>query len=75
MSEFEEALQKKKRGFSNKELLDDFIQNIDDYDSVFILGKRKEDGDFITSWSFEEDNSVIGAIELAKYTIMENRHE
>lgn len=73
MSEFEERRQKKERGVSNKEILQDFIDNLDEYDSLFILGQSKSDGDYIISWSFEEEGSVIGAIECAKYTIMENR--
>lgn len=73
MSEFEQAKQKKERGVSSLEILQDFLDDIDEYDSIFILGKRKEDGDNIISWSFREDDSVIGALELAKYTISENR--
>lgn len=73
MSEFEERRQKKERGVSNKEILQDFIDNLNDYDSLFILGQSKSDGDYAISWSFEEEGAVIGAIECAKYTIMENR--
>lgn len=73
MSEFEQAKQKRERGVSSLEILQDFVDNIDDYDAVFILGKSKSDGDYILSWSFPEDDTVVGAIEMAKYTIMENR--
>lgn len=75
MSEFEQAKQKKERGVSSLEILQEFIEDLDDYDGIFVLGKRKEDGEYIISWSFSEDDSVIGSLELAKYTIMENRHE
>lgn len=74
MNHFEQAKQKKERGVSSKEILDDFIERLDDLDGVLIIGKEKNDEEYIISWSFSDTASVIAAIETSKYTIFENRY-
>lgn len=72
MNEIEQMRKKKENGFSDVEILQDFLDSVDDYDGIVIVGKRK-DGEIITSWSADEGTSAIGMMELSKYIMIENR--
>lgn len=70
MLDFKEAKQKKERGCSVNELVDELVETKDSYEQVIIIAIN-EDKEVDISFSTEETSSVIGLLEVVKSILVD----
>ena len=68
--DFREAKQKKERGYSVNELVDELVETKDKYEQVIIIAIN-EDREVDISFSTEETSSVIGLLEVVKAILVD----
>ena len=68
--DFKEAKQKKERGYSVNELVDELVETKDSYEQVIIIAIN-EDKEVDISFSTEETSSVIGLLEVVKAILVD----
>lgn len=68
--DFREAKQKKERGCSVNELVDELVETKDKYEQVIIIAIN-EDREVDISFSTEETSSVIGLLEVVKAILVD----
>ena len=68
--DFKEAKQKKERGCSVNELVDELVETKDSYEQVIIIAIN-EDKEVDISFSTEETSSVIGLLEVVKSILVD----
>ena len=69
MSEFEEAKQKKERGITVKETLNQVLEKAEDIETIVIVYKMK-DGTLPTSFNWENSLEALGMLEIGKADIL-----
>lgn len=70
MINFEDAKQKKERGVSVKELLENRLKQTDEFESIVIVGKHK-DGTIYTGYSWDNSLEALGMLDIAKIDVTE----
>lgn len=68
--DFREAKQKKERGYSVNELVDELVETKDKYEQVIIIAIN-EHREVDISFSTEETSSVIGLLEVVKAILVD----
>ncbi|MFL2104140.1 hypothetical protein [Mycobacteroides abscessus] len=68
--DFKQAKQKKERGYSVNELVDELVETKDTYEQVIIVAINK-DKEVDISFSTEETSSVIGLLEVVKSILVD----
>ncbi|MDN6288877.1 MAG: hypothetical protein L0J63_01155 [Tetragenococcus koreensis] len=69
MNEFEERKQKKERGITVKETLNQALDIADDIETIVIVYKKK-DGTVPTSFNWENSLEALGMLEIGKADII-----
>lgn len=69
MSEFEEAKQKKERGITVKETLNQALEIADEIETIVMVYKKK-DGTVPTSFNWEDSLEALGMLEIGKADIL-----
>lgn len=68
--EFKEAKQKKERGYTVKEAIQEITDNQSDYHDVIVIGVTK-DGDIDTAYSVDNTATAIGYLEVVKQDFLD----
>lgn len=68
--DFREAKQKKERGYSVNELVDELVETKDKYEQVIVIAIN-ENREVDISFSTEETSSVIGLLEVVKSILVD----